>query len=127
MCSFRRNCSLSSLGGDNVIKLLFLVHSSLVSSKLLSSNLTGLLILGSDTSSDQLQHSLLERGESGNLPDDFSNSGGSLGNASLLGDWSGLPWRWGSGNSVSVVEADEKSGLVISLTHLSLLPRTNKN
>merc|ERR1712078_620314 len=100
MCSFRRIISSLSLClGDHVGKLILLVHCSFVSSELLSSNLTSLLLFGGDTSSDKLHHSLLERGESGNLPDNLSDSKGSLGNFTLHGDWPGLPCHLGgSGN-----------------------------
>ena len=93
--------------------------SSSVSSELLSGDLHSLLLLGGDSSSDELEHLLLKWGESSDLSDDLSNSLSSLGLLSLEGNWSLFPslFSWSS-NDVTLVESNENAGSVVGFTHV---------
>lgn len=108
-----------SLNLDDSVEFVLLVCGSFVGSELLSGMSDRLLLLVCVTGSEELQHLLLEWGESGDFSDHFSDHSASLRNSSLHGDGSVLPGLLGwSGDLVTVVESYEDSCSVVGFTHV---------
>ena len=76
---------LGLLSSKQVHQVLSFVLSSSVGAQSLLGNLQGSLGILQGTSLEELDHSLFISSDTGNLVDDFSDEGGSLGDSSLLG------------------------------------------